>query len=171
MIPLYLSCILFIGTTFFLSNGGFFTHQTNASIKTPYMAPHVALTPFSHPQPKALTVSILPDQVSIPDLLENTQNYHQQFLALRGRITQPELHLDKTELYLDFVFRLVQGTHSIIVYGRHDRTLGPPAISMNQMVEVVGIFFKEQDRNGSDIFNVLEATSVTSYPSPIPEST
>jgi hypothetical protein len=42
---------------------------------------------------------------------------------------------------------------------------------MNQSVEVVGTFFKEQDRKGSTIFNVLEAISVTPYPSSIPKST
>ena len=79
--------------------------------------------------------------------------------------------MDETELYFNFVFRLEQGTDSIIVYGRHDRTLGPPAIHMDQFVEVVGTFFKKQERSGSTIFNVLQATSVTPYPSSIPEST
>jgi len=90
---------------------------------------------------------------------------------IRGLITQPELHLDETELYLDFVFRLEQETQSIIVYGRHDRTLGPPAIRMNQSVEIIGTFFKEQKRNGATIINVLEAISINPYPSSIPKST
>ena len=86
-------------------------------------------------------------------------------------ITQPELHLDETELFLDFVFRLVQGQDSLIVYGRHDRTLGPPTIQLHESVEVIGMFFRENNRNGARLFNVLEATSVLPYPSPIPEST
>jgi hypothetical protein len=117
------------------------------------------------------TFSTPPQQVSIADLLGENQAFHQQLVSVRGLITPPELHLDESELYLDFVFRLSQGTHSIIVYGRHDRTQGAPAISMNQTVEVIGTFWKEQKRNGSLIVNALEAISVTPYPSSIPGST
>jgi hypothetical protein len=117
------------------------------------------------------TFSTHPQQVSITDLLTNSQDYHQQLVAVRGLITQPELHLDETELYLDFVFRLAQGKHSIVVYGRHDRTRSAPSIIINHTVEVIGIFWKEHDRNGSLIFNALEAISVTPHPSPIPENT
>jgi hypothetical protein len=117
------------------------------------------------------TFSTPPQQVSIADLLGENQTFHQHLVSIRGLITQPELHLDESELYLDFVFRLSQGTHSIIVYGRHDRTQGAPAISMNQTVEVIGTFWKEQKRNGSLIVNALEAISVTPYPSSIPGST
>jgi hypothetical protein len=42
---------------------------------------------------------------------------------------------------------------------------------MNQTVEVIGTFWKEQKRNGSLIVNALEAISVTPYPSSIPGST
>jgi hypothetical protein len=171
MIPFYSYIVLFIGTIFFLSNGGISAHQIFFFLETPSIAPHVELKTFYHYPSKAVTFSTSPQHVSIPDLLRKNQDYHQQLVSIRGLITQPELHLDETELYLDFVFRLLQGTHSIIVYGRHDRTLGPPAISMNQSVEVVGTFFKEQNRKGSTIFNVLEAISVTPYPSSIPEST
>jgi len=141
--PYLLACI---GAVFLLSIGGSFSN-------------HV----FSYFE--------APRKVSITDLLTNSQNYHQQLVTVRGLITQPELHLDETELYLDFVFRLSQGKHSIVVYGRHDRTRSAPSIIFNHTVEVIGIFWKEQDRNGSLIFNVLEAISVTPYPSPIPGNT
>ena len=112
-----------------------------------------------------------PQQVSIPDLLRNGQDYHQQLVSVRGLITQPELHLDETELYLDFVFRLSQGNHFIVVYGRHDRTRSAPSIIINHSVEVIGTFWQEQDRKGSLLFNVLEAFSVTPHPSAIPGNT
>ena len=124
----------------------------------------------NHFTPEALTINTPPMQLSIPDLLAKNQVYHEQLVALRGLITQPELHLDETELYLDFVFRLSQGPHSIVVYGRHDRTQGPPAISMNQSVEVIGTFYKQQERNGTTLFNVLEAFAVIHYPSSIPDN-
>ena len=103
------------------------------------------------------TFNTAPQQVSITDLLSNSQAYHQQLVSVRGLIIQPELHLDETELYLDFVFRLSQGTHSLVVYGRHDRTKGAPPIIINRSVEVIGTFWKEQNRKGLSIFNALEA--------------
>ena len=120
---------------------------------------------------KRETFSTSAQQVSIPDLLEMNGDYHKQLVSVRGQITQPELHLDETELYIDFVFRLTQGTDSIVVYGRHDRTLGAPPIMIHRSVDVSGIFWKEQDRAGTTVFNVLEATSVLPHPSSIPEST
>ncbi len=104
------------------------------------------------------------------DLLSQSKDYHKQLVSVRGQITQPELHLDETELYVDFVFRLAQGDHSIVVYGRHDRTLGAPPIMIDRSVEVTGIFWKEQERAGTTVFSVLEATSVLPYPSSIPGS-
>ena len=129
------------------------------------------ITPSSLHPPKALTFSTSPQEVSIPELIRNGQPYHQEVISIRGQITQPELHLDTTELYLDFVFRLKQGSHSLVVYGRHDRTLGPPSIQLGSSVIVIGTFFKEQDRNGTLLINVLEATEVKPYPSSIPHST
>ena len=117
------------------------------------------------------TFSTRAQQVSITDLLNNSQDYHQQRVSVRGEITQPELHLDETELYLDFVFRLTQGTQSIVVFGRHNRTLGAPPIVIDHSVEVTGIFWKEQERDGITVSNLLEALSVAPYPSSIPGST
>ncbi len=135
----------------------------------------LSLPPFSFPSKhqtlRPVTFSTPPQQVSIPDLLRNSQDYHQQLVSVRGLITQPELHLDETELYLDFVFRLSQGNHFIVVYGRHDRTRSAPSIINNHSVEVIGTFWQEQDRKGSLLFNVLEAFSVTPHPSAIPGNT
>ena len=171
MIPLYSSITLFIGIVVFLSNGGLPVHPFFSPFEPHHIeafSPPRLVFPFAQ---EPVTFSTLPQPVSIPDLLGHSQNYDQQLVSIRGLITQPELHLDETELYFNFVFRLEQETDSIIVYGRHDRTLGPPAIRMHQFVEVVGTFFKKQERSGSTIFNVLQATSVTPYPSSIPEST
>jgi len=136
------------------------------------ISPCTSLPDASFLRPTAVSrFNTPPQQVSIPDLLRNSQDYHQQLVSVRGLITQPELHLDETELYLDFVFRLSQGNHFIVVYGRHDRTRSAPSIIINHSVEVIGIFWKEQDRKGSLIFNVLEAFSVTPHPSAIPGNT
>jgi len=117
------------------------------------------------------TLSTPPQQVSIANLLRNSQDYHQHMVSVQGLVTQPELHMDESGLFLDFVFRLSRGKHSLVVYGRHDRTRGAPVISMNRSVEVVGIFWKEHTRKGEIISNALEAVSVVPYPSSIPERT
>jgi len=132
-----------------------------------YQAPSLSL---DHPASSDIFTTP-PQEVSIVDLLGKAQAFHQQRISIRGLVTQPELHLDESELYLDFVFRLSQESYSIIVYGRHDRTRGAPAIRMNETVEVIGIFWKEQNRNGSSILNSLEAITVTPYPSAIPNRT
>lgn len=171
MVPLSSSIALFIGTLLFFSNGGLFAHHVFSSFKPHHIKPFTSPNRFFPFSQAPVTFSTSPQPVSIPDLLAHSQGYHQQLVSIQGLITQPELHLDETELYLDFVFRLEHGTDSIIVYGRHDRTLGPPAIRMHQSVNVVGTFFKEKERSGSTIFNVLKAISVTPYPSSNPEST
>ena len=130
---------------------------------------NVAHTPYLMPILQASRTP--PEHLSIPTLLTNAAKYHQQFVAVNGIVTQPELHLDESELFLDFVFRLSQGKDSIIVFGRHDRTLGAPSISMDLSVEVIGIFWKERDRGGSKIIHAIEAFTVSPYPSTIPEST
>ena len=171
MIPRSSSIALFIGAVFFLLNGGLFAHHVFSSLEPHHIKPYSSPNLFFSFTQGPVTFSTSPQPVSIPDLLGHSQDYHQQLVSIRGLITQPELHLDITELYFNFVFRLEQGTDSIIVYGRHDRTLGSPVIRMHQSVEVVGTFFREQERSGSTIFNVLKAISVRPYPSSIPEST
>ena len=145
--------------------------QSFSFFESPTKDLHPWASSFNHQTLRLETFNTAPQQVSITDLLTNSQAYHQQLVSVRGLIIQPELHLDETELYLDFVFRLSQGTHSLVVYGRHDRTKGAPPISINRSVEVIGTFWKEQNRKGMAIFNALEAFSVTPYPSSIPGST
>ena len=110
-----------------------------------------------------------PEQVSIASLLLHGKDYHQRLVTVRGLVTQPELHLDESELFINFVFRLADGEQSVIVFGRHDRTQGAPSISLNLSVEVTGVFWKERDLNESRIFNTIEAFEVVPYPSLIPE--
>ncbi len=150
---------LFIGSILFMSNGWIWHDQSFSFIE-----PHVQLW-------KRETFSTPAQQVSIPELLTQNGDYHKQLISVRGHITQPELHLDETELYVDFVLRLAQENHSIVVYGRHDRTLSAPPIIIHRSVEVTGIFWKEQERAGTIVFNVLEATTVVPYPPSVPGST
>ncbi len=169
---LYFCKTLIIGTFFLISNGEELTaHHRKIPQQPPDHQRPLKIAPFSPNPPKAFTFSTSAQEVSIPELIQNGHQHHQHIISIRGEISQPELHLDTTELYLDFVFRLKQGTDSLVVYGRHDRTLGPPAIQMGSTVIVVGTFFKEQDRNGTLLLNVLEAIEVKPYPSSIPQST
>jgi len=132
---------------------------------------HSPDTPSPHHKYPTYTMTSAPQQVSIADLLTNSQDYHQQLVTVRGLITQPELHLDETELFIDFVFRLTHGEHSIVVYGRHDRTQGVSPITTNHSVEVIGTFWKEQERKGMTISNAIEAFSVMPSPPSTPSST
>ena len=140
-------------------------------LKTPTIMKLIRPKPFLLSLPTIPMFDSPPQEIPLADLLTHSHEYHQQLVSIRGIITQPELHLDDTELYIDFVFRLSQDTHSLIVYGRHNRTLGAPVIQMNQSVEVIGTFFEEQERAGSVLHHVLEAISVMPYPSSVPEST
>jgi len=110
-----------------------------------------------------------PEQVSIASLLLHGKDYHQRLVTVRGLVTQPELHLDESELFINFVFRLADGEQSVVVFGRHDRTQGAPSITLNLSVEVTGVFWKKRDLNESHIFNTIEAFEVVPYPSLIPE--
>ncbi len=149
-----------------LGYGAFFSPFPSITITPPYSTPWI-----DYRRRDLLKLITSPQQVSIAELIANSQDYDQQLVSVQGRIIQPELHLDETELYIDFVFRLSEGQGSIIVYGRHDRTQGAPSIAVNQAVEVIGTFFKEETRNGFHISNVLEAITVRPYPSPIPDRT
>lgn len=161
----------YIGTLLLLSHGGLSYDQSFSFVESSTKALYQGSSSDPYQTQHLQSFNTAPQQVSIADLLSNSQAYHQQFVSVRGRILQPELHLDETELYLDFVFRLSQGTRSLVVYGRHDRTTGGPPIIINRSVEVIGTFWKEQNRKGLAIFNVLEAVTVTPYPSSIPGST
>ena len=160
-----------VGTVFLLSHGGLSNDQSFPFFESSTKDLNQEDSAFHYQTQYIQTSNTAPQQVSITDLLTNSQTYHRQFVSVRGLIIQPELHLDETELYLDFVFRLSQGSHSLVVYGRHDRTKGAPPIIINHSVEVIGTFWKEQNRKGLAIFNALEAFSVTPYPSSVPGST
>lgn len=116
------------------------------------------------------TFTTPPEPVSIASLLNHAADYHQRLVAVRGHVTQPELHLDESELFINFVFRLADGDQSVVVFGRHDRTQGAPSISLDLSVEVIGVFWKERDLNSSQVTNTIEALSVAPYPSLIPEN-
>ncbi|MGD9852128.1 MAG: hypothetical protein AB7T38_12745 [Nitrospirales bacterium] len=112
-----------------------------------------------------------PIPTKLSTLLEEPGTFHQQLITIRGIIKQPELHLDETQLKEHFVFRLTEGTQFITVFGTHDRTQGAPSISMDQQVEVVGIFYKERILNAYPLSNLLEAITVKPYPAVEPNRT
>ena len=116
------------------------------------------------------TFTTSPEPVSIAMLLSQPASYHQQLVAVRGVVTQPEMHLNDSELAIRFVFRLAEGEQSIIVFGQHDRTQGSPSISLDLSVEVIGVFWKERELNASRVLNTIEALTVSPYPSLIPDS-
>lgn len=110
------------------------------------------------------------EHVSIAKLLSHGEKYHQRLVAVRGVVTQPELHLDDSELIIRFVFRLADGDQSLVIFGHHDRTQGAPSISLDLSVEVIGIFWKERDWNSSHVINTIEALTVSPYPSLVPNN-
>ena len=171
MIPLYSYILSCIGSLFILSHEGLASNHQFPLLEPTTLQPRCELTSFYQDIHTSVTFSTPPQQVSIADLLRNSQDYHQHIVSVQGLVTQPELHMDESGLFLDFVFRLSHGKHSLVVYGRHDRTRGAPVISMNRSVEVVGIFWKEHTRKGETISNALEAVSVVPYPPSIPERT
>ena len=107
---------------------------------------------------------VSPRLISLSSLIDQADKYHRQLVKVHGVIKQPELHLDDTQLRLNFVFRLTRGTSSITVFGIFDRTQGPPPIALDNPVEVVGTFFKERELHDATVFYTLEAISVTLYP-------
>ena len=120
--------------------------------------------------PRLPTINTQSEHVSIASLLSNGADYHQRLVTVRGLVTQPELHIDESELFINFVFRLAHENNSVVVFGRHDRTTGAPSISLDLSVEVIGVFWKERDLNNSHITNTIEALSVVPYPSLTPEN-
>ncbi|MDR4482915.1 MAG: hypothetical protein R3B95_06685 [Nitrospirales bacterium] len=132
-------------------------------------SPPRPLWPLTPPLPTS-TFTTSPEQVSIAMLLSHPASYHQRLVAIRGVVTQPELHLDDSELVIRFVFRLVDGGQSIVIFGQHDRTQGSPSISLDRSVEVIGVFWKERELNASLVINTIEALTVSPYPSLIPDN-
>jgi hypothetical protein len=101
-------------------------------------------------------------------LLEQRDTFHKKVIRLQGIISQPELHVDSTSLFIDFVFVLRDGPQSLIVFGKHDRTQGDIQIQMGRKVEVIGVFWKERLAQGIRLENNVEATSVKFSPALIP---
>lgn len=130
--------------------------------------PSVLSKPFS--RSRLSTFNIPPEHVSIANLLSQGAHYHQRLIAVRGVVTQPELHLDETELFINFVFRLSDGEQSVVIFGRHDRTQGAPSISLDLSVEVIGVFWKEREFAESHVINTIEAITVTPHPPLIPDN-
>jgi hypothetical protein len=104
------------------------------------------------------------ESVSIAQLLSDPSQYHRKIIKVRGTVTQPELHVDESGLFIRFVFVLKEAENTLIVFGHHDRTQGNIQIEMNETVEVVGIFWKERTANDHQFRNNLEAITVTNYP-------
>ena len=104
------------------------------------------------------------DLVSITQLLSDPTRYHRQIIKVRGTVTQPELHVDESGLFIRFVFVLKDAENTLIVFGHHDRTQGNIEIETNEMVEVMGIFWKDRTANDHHFRNNLEAITVTRYP-------
>ena len=113
----------------------------------------------------------LQQPISLKTLLTFPERFHKQTITVRGIVTQPEMHLDRTELFFDFVFVLKEGQQSLVVFGHHDRTQGSSPIAMNQAVEVTGIFWKDRIAQGYHFTNNLEAITVSPYPSMVPDRT
>ncbi len=149
-----------------------------SQIQEPSFTPCMSLCSQGHAFKRWNSVSSFPtrlftiqqDQITIPMLLDDPHAYHRQIITLSGIISQPELHLDESELYIDFVFLLTQGSHSIVVFGRHDRTQGTLPISLHQSISVMGRFWKQLDWKGSHLTNVIEAQLLTPEPPLIPEA-
>ena len=108
--------------------------------------------------------------VTIATLLSDPSHFHLETVTVRGTVTQPELHVDETGLFIDFVFVLRDGKDSIIVFGRHDRTQGNIQIVTDQRVEVTGKFWKDRTAQGFQFQNNIEAFTVMMYPPLSPDS-
>ena len=102
--------------------------------------------------------------VSIAQLLSDPQQYHKEIVRVRGTVTQPELHIDESGLFIRFVFVLRDAKDTLIVFGHHDRTQGNIEIETDAQVEVIGIFWKDRIADNHHFQNNLEAITVTKYP-------
>ncbi len=107
--------------------------------------------------------------ISISQVLQRPDAYHQKIIRLRGTVTRLELHLDETNHFIDFVFFVKQGEQRILVFGRHDRTKGDIQLTSDRMVEVQGLFWKKRFANGHVLENNLEARNVWFYPPLLPD--
>ena len=125
----------------------------------------------AHTDSSILSTEDLKEAVSIEALLTYPEQFHRKTVTVRGMVTQPEMHLDDTKLFFDFVFVLKKGEYSIVVFGQHDRTQGNSPIAMGHTVQVTGIFWKDRIAHDYHFTNNLEAITITPYPSLIPDRT
>lgn len=112
----------------------------------------------------ALGVTFQVKLVTIGDLLAAPDDYDGRTVTVRGLVTRPELHVTDNHLFIDYVFVLRDDGDTIVVYGRHDRTLGDLQIATNRRVQVRGVFQAEHSARGQRIENVLRAGQVTFFP-------
>lgn len=109
--------------------------------------------------------------VSLQELLAAPGQFHLKTVVVRGIVTRPELHVDESRLFINYVFELREGASRLVVFGRHDRTQGDIQIVTGRMVEVTGIFWHERQAHGYRLRNNLEALTVTFYPPLTPDRT
>ena len=107
--------------------------------------------------------------VTVDTLLTQPERFHEKHVRVRGVVSQPEMHLDESGLFFDFVFVLKEGNHSLIVFGQHDRTQGSSSIVMGARVEVSGRFWKDRKAHDHHFENNLEAMAVSPYPPLTPD--
>ncbi|MCA9472339.1 MAG: hypothetical protein MRJ96_14130 [Nitrospirales bacterium] len=114
-------------------------------------------------------ISSYPELVTVQSLLSNPEHFHKKHVTVRGVVRQPEMHLDETGLFFDFVFVLQEGNQQLVVFGRHDRTQGSSPIVMGERVQVSGVFWKDRVAKEYHFENNLEALAVTLYPPLTPD--
>lgn len=107
--------------------------------------------------------------VTILELLQTPSQYHQKQIRIRGTVTRLELHLDDSKQFINFVFYLKEGPDRVLVFGRHDRTVGDIQMTTGRTVEVEGIFWQEREANGHRLLNNIEAMRVTFHPPLTPD--
>ena len=107
--------------------------------------------------------------VTITQLLQTPNQYHQKRIRVRGTVTRLELHLNDSKHFINFVFYLKKGPDRVLVFGRHDRTVGDIQMTTGRTVEVEGIFWQEREANGHRLLNNIEAGRVLFHPPLTPD--
>ena len=107
--------------------------------------------------------------ITIRELLQTPGRYHQKQIRVQGTVTRLELHLDDSKHFINFVFYLKKGPDRVLVFGRHDRTLGDIQMTTGRTVEVEGVFWQEREADGHRLLNNIEAGRVTFHPPLTPD--
>ena len=148
-----------------------FTPPTFLEEPSKFFAYGEVLPPTVHGSNLEVAPGVRAELVSIAQLLSSPSRYHRETVKVRGIVTQPELHIDETGLFIRFVFVLKDSQHTLVVFGHHDRTRGNLQIETAEKVEVIGVFWKERTANNHNFQNNLEAITVSKYPPLHPEAT